>query len=478
MPKFLIYLFAAATALSLNGCGSGLFTVPGMGRLYNDLAQQEDPYRNPIVVIPGLIGSRLVERGSDTVVWGAFGLGQISPNSAAGARLISLPMAIGKPLDELHDNVVADGALDRVIFNFLGFPIQLNAYYNILRTLGAGGYRDQDLVEAGAVDYGDRHFTCFQFTYDWRRDIVESAKALDAFIKDRRRYVQEEIAKRFDITDYDVKFDLVAHSMGALVARYYLRYGGADLPENGSLPKVTWVGAEHIDHLVMIAPPNAGSAETIVDLVDGIKLSFLVPHYPSAVLGTMPSIYQLLPRTRHEALLDPAGRPVADIFDPALWKRNQWGLADPKQAELLEKLLPDTADPDERRRIALDHQRKALQRAKQFTAAMDAPASPLTTKLLLVAGDAEETPAVVQFNTSGEIKVVETAPGDGTVLRSSALLDERTTRQIEARLQSPIAWTQVLFLFSDHLELTQNPEFTDNLLYFLLESPRLQAPAP
>ena len=107
---------------------------------------------------------------------------------------------------------------------------------------------------------------------------------------------------------------------------------------------------------------------------------------------------------------------------------------------------------------------------------MDASAPPPTTKLLLAAGDAEETPKVVQFNNGGEVRVVETAPGDGTVLRSSAMLDERTARRIETRLQSPIPWTQVLFLFSDHLELTQNPEFTDNLLYFLLESPRPQAP--
>jgi len=34
----------------------------------------------------------------------------------------------------------------------------------------------------------------------------------------------------------------------------------------------------------------------------------------------------------------------------------------------------------------------------------------------------------------------------------------------------PIEWDQVLFLFSDHLDLTKKPAFTDNLLYFLLES--------
>ena len=72
---------------------------------------------------------------------------------------------------------------------------------------------------------------------------------------------------------------------------------------------------------------------------------------------------------------------------------------------------------------------------------------------------------------------METGPGDGTVLRSSALLDEREARKIAQRLASPIRWTQVLFLFSDHLEITKDPAFTDNILYFLLESPRNAPPA-
>ena len=94
--------------------------------------------------------------------------------------------------------------------------------------------------QAGAIDYGEDHYTCFQFDYDWRRDIVESAQRLHAFVLKKRRYVQEEIRKRFIVSDADVRFDLVAHSMGGLVARYYLRYGAADLPADGSLPPLTW----------------------------------------------------------------------------------------------------------------------------------------------------------------------------------------------------------------------------------------------
>ena len=90
--------------------------------------------------------------------------------------------------------------------------------------------------------------------------------------------------------------------------------------------------------------------------------------------------------------------------------------------------------------------------------------------MLLVAGDSEKTNKTVQFDSNGRLTVIETGPGDDTVLRSSALGDERLGGNSYSRLISPIQWSQVLFLFSNHLDITKNPAFTDNLLYFLLES--------
>ncbi len=58
------------------------------------------------------------------------------------------------------------------------------------------------------------------------------------------------------------------------------------------------------------------------------------------------------------------------------------------------------------------------------------------------------------------------------MLRSSALMDERVGGEWRPWLVSPIAWTQVHFIFRDHLGLTQDPAFTDNVLYILLEDPR------
>ena len=460
-------------------CSTTTLYEPNLGDLYSELAQAEDPYRNPLIVIPGISGSRL-RTGDGEVVWGAFGPGTLNPKSPEGAQAIALPMREDATLAELTDDVYPDGALDTVRINFLGIHLQLKAYYYILSTLGVAGYRDDQLASTGAVQYGPGHYTCFQYDYDWRRDIVESAKRLHAFILDKRAYVAAETEKRYGIADLDVKFDIVAHSMGSLLARYYLRYGPADLPDDGSLPPLTWEGARYVEDVILIGPPNAGSVKSLLNLVDGVKLAPLIAGYSPVVLGTMPALYQLLPRTRHgPVVVGDSRETINDIYDPVIWESYGWGLADPDEDEILEMLLPDVADAGTRRQIALDHQRKSLARARQLAAALDVHAAPPANRRLhLIAGDAVETPAIVGVDPeTGKVRVAGTGPGDGTVLRSSALMDERVGDERAGRLRSPISWDSVQFLFTGHLEMTKDPSFTDNVLYSLLEEPR-EPPAP
>ena len=109
-----------------------------------------------------------------------------------------------------------------------------------------------------------------------------------------------------------------------------------------------------------------------------------------------------------------------------------------------------------------------------FQRALDRPAVPPEhLELILVAGDAEDTPARVSVNSAtGELAIIERGAGDGRVLRESALLDERADGDWQPQVRTPIQFERVLFLPNNHLGLTKSMTFRDNVLYWLLEEPR------
>ncbi|MCH9674129.1 MAG: hypothetical protein K0U93_22010 [Gammaproteobacteria bacterium] len=472
-------LVAVAFGLMLSGCAF-LETekTSDVKIIYERSAQYHLPDRNPIIVIPGILGSKLIDRDSGQTVWGAFDSESVNTDTPEGARLFSLPIRADRELADLRDSVEPNGVLDKVRVKLLGVSVAIRAYAGILATLGVGGYRDEALG-LNAIDYGDDHFTCFQFDYDWRRDNVENARRLKAFIDEKRRYVQAAYKERYGIDAAPVKFDIVAHSMGGLVARYFLRYGEADLPKSGEDAPVTWAGADDVGRLILVGTPNAGSLSALTQLINGYDAGRpLLPFYQSSILGTFPAVYELLPRPRHGGVVwdGDVSQPVSELYDPALWKRFGWGLASREEANVsfLRAVLPDAPDDASRRRDALALQAAILGRAKAFHAAMDRPATPpADLEMFLVAGDAVQTPSTISVDrNTGELEIIEHGSGDGTVLRSSALLDERKGGQWQPGLVSPIDWSSVLFLFSDHLGLTKDPAFVDNVLYWLLEDPR------
>ena len=151
-----------------------------------------------------------------------------------------------------------------------------------------------------------------------------------------------------------------------------------------------------------MAPPNAGSLEALLNLVEGRKFGPGLPRYTPSVLGTFPALYQLLPRSRHGSVVwADDGQPIEDLLDPQLWQEMGWGLASPAEAEALGWLLPEVATAADRQAVALDHQRKSLERARQFATALDRPGQrPSGLDLMLVAGDAVDTPAVLAVERS------------------------------------------------------------------------------
>lgn len=449
--------------------------APDLSTLYNsaaELAQSQD--RRPVISIPGTLGSRLLDEDSGIYIWGADdGLG-VDPADPANARLIALPIAKGdEPLKSLKDNVRPDGVLRVARASILGVPLELDVYQGVISTLIAGGF---DFRETREEEIAEREINLdsFEFPYDWRRDIVEAAQDLDYFIQRKTEQVMETRREVFGPNVRPVKFDLVAHSMGTLVARYYLMYGAAPLPEDGSLPEVTWAGAKNIDTVVFIAPPNTGSVLSFENLVNGKELGPLQPYYQPALLGTQVSVYQLFPRTRHRRVWIKGQPNPVNLFDVENWDRYGWGLLDPDQDEMLQTLMPEEPDAAARRARARNHLKRVLDQARYFQDAMDRQVDwPPGLHTFLVVGGGFNTPAEVTYDPeTGEAEVTKFEEGDGVVLRASSLLDERQDGQYMLRLRSPLSFRSVLLLPEEHVDITKSPVFGDNLLFWLLEGQR------
>ncbi len=479
--SFRIFIVACLISVCfLSACTTALQERSNLKRLYDKSAQYHQPDRNPVIVIPGILGSRLVDDETGMTVWGAFRRDFADPGSDQGAQLIALPLSSDLAHDNNHHiktSVRSDGVLESLKVDLAGIPISIQAYAGILNTLGAGGYRDEELG-LNSIDYGTDHFTCFQFDYDWRQDIPSNAARLKTFIDQKRKDVQKNYREDYGIENAEVKFDIVGHSMGAILSRYFARYGATDLD---AIPEgvVPWLGTNDVERLILVAPPNAGSLEAMDQLLNGFNTGRpVLPYYHQALIGSFPSVYQLLPRTRHNALVwdSDINQPVQDLLDPRLWQDMKWGLSgdDEETDKVLKRLIPDVKSMAERRIIAREYQRAALNRARLFQSAMDSPAqTPEGFEMFLVAGDNRETPAIASIDkSSGEFEILYYELGDETVTRASALLDERMGQAWEPRVVSPLNWSSTMFIPGKHRTITSGPIFEDNVLYWLLEDPR------
>ncbi|MFM1868031.1 MAG: hypothetical protein RL591_1439 [Planctomycetota bacterium] len=442
--------------------------------IYGERARASATTRTPVVVLPGVLGSKLHDPTSQRDVWGAFQFGAVDPDIPADARLFALPMAQGVSLAELGDGITAPDALDSVKID-IGVlrGLELGAYVNLLQALAVGKYRDSALAppDPNAVQYGGLHYTCWQHPYDWRREISTQAAALDADI----RRLQETVRRERGLApDADVKVDLLCHSMGGLLGQWYLRYGAQTLPAEGPMSPPTWEGARNIRKFIMVATPSGGSLRSLRALTEGLNLNPLFPNYRPSVIGTFPSLYQLLPPSQFERLRDANGNAL-NAHDVATWQRYQWGLLEPAQATYLAWLLPEVKDATERQAIARDHVRKCLDAATRFHEALMRPSTPPEhLRVVLFAGDALKTEAVFAAmpavgSTAGALRVEARVPGDGEVTRVSALADAAV---VKGGRQPPARWIDfdaTFFLPYEHLEITERPEFIDNLLFELLE---------
>jgi len=505
-PSSLIPLIIAL-AMMLAGCGAR--RTPNLERIFAGARGARG--KRPVIVIPGILGSRMVNRRTGEVVWPS-----VFRSDVDGLSLPTTP-----DLEANRDDLVASRIVETA--KLAKIAPEVYVYHYLLRALeDYGGYREGDWDNPPE---GGDHDTFYVFPYDWRRDNVESARLL----------VRRVEALKLRLGRPDLRFNIVAHSMGGLVARYAAMYGDRDLAPEGTELKPDWRGASFVNKIFMFGTPNEGSMEAFATLLGGYSVTEgtrtrlrLFNKLSREDVMTAPSIFQLLPHRAEARFLDEHLRPLSlDLYDPAVWRRYHWSAAnDPAFREAYARGEPHGLESPTRKGTLAEldaYFEVVLRRARRFHEALDAldnstnardasatarDVSPNTrdtsanapdvsssapVKFYAFGGDCEETlsaPVVLRDEKRGrwltlirprslrasdgrrferaEVLRAMFEPGDGRVTRASLLgLDLAGTRA-SLFYATPLPVAYAAFACDLHSDLQNNKTLQDNALTLLI----------
>jgi pimeloyl-ACP methyl ester carboxylesterase len=224
-----------------------------------------------VVVLPGITGSTLGLRGSDgspasaNLIW--------APSAGAVWKLLTgrdsilkkmLPDGIG---DAAPDDGVEPVALMPDVHVLPGIWTPIRGYDVLVNSLEKLGYKR---------DNGPKPPNLIAFPYDWRLSNRYNGERLGSVVEPALERLRAQGGPWAD-----ARIVFVVHSMGGLVARWYIEKCG---------------GAEVTRKLITMGTPWRGATDALEQLVNGVKkgigpLSIDL----TAFSRSMPSLYQLLP---------------------------------------------------------------------------------------------------------------------------------------------------------------------------------------
>jgi pSer/pThr/pTyr-binding forkhead associated (FHA) protein len=211
-----------------SGFSEGMLTL-------TDARAHELPQRTPVVFVPGFMGSEL---------W--LGSERVWPNVKV---LFSNPEIYSYGPES---RLVARGILDQ--FVIVPNLIKLDQYNRL------GDYLVEDLGYERGKDL-------FEFAYDWRQDVRQSARQLGAYVEG---------------LEANQPVIIIAHSLGTLVSRYYIeRLGGVD----------------RVQRVILMGGPHRGVPKALTSLLATPDLLpfGLMGEKMRRILASFPSSFQILP---------------------------------------------------------------------------------------------------------------------------------------------------------------------------------------
>ena len=292
-----------------------------------------------VILLPGIMGSQLIKDGD--LVWPG------DPHE--------LLLPYGKMKELLDPNLEVGDVIRSVSIS--------EQYESLLEALAKCGFSQKS--EKPTLR------TC---PYDWRKDNALAADLLAAKVKQVR-------------TDHggQVEINLVAHSMGGLVSRYFL--------ESGKFFEANCPGFGNVKRLITIGTPHRGAPLALCAALGQIKRLFLNAKQVKELANKkdFPALYQLMPS---EA-------------EPFVWNIDPEARLDPVSvyAKEVAKMLELSRDN--------------LDSAKAFHAKLDVEKRPKAVQYFCFVGTRQSTIGNVQGNfaqLAPSPRGVEIADGgDGTV---------------------------------------------------------------
>lgn len=245
---------------------SGAYPIPYPAGPEFRLNQSHDA----VVVVPGIMGSALVDTATRKTVWGLNHLGWYGRAWSTGSSLRELA-------DLEPSRIKPQGLLRFPAWAPLGY---FEPYDRLMAHLG-------EMVHHRAV-YG--------FAYDWRLPVLHNARLLAwAGHEHLMRWRADAAHERLRVLQSDpspARLVLVAHSMGGLLVRALPLVEGTD-DEAGEVPTVTG----DVRATITLGTPFRGAAKAAIILATGRGL--LPPQRRMTRLARqLPGIYDLLPSYR------------------------------------------------------------------------------------------------------------------------------------------------------------------------------------
>ncbi|PTL82182.1 CHAT domain-containing protein [Vitiosangium sp. GDMCC 1.1324] len=217
--------------------------------------------KDVVVLLPGLLGSVLVDRNGKEI-WGLSGGALLRALTSLGGSVESLALKSDSGGELADDGVRASKVLPDT--QLLPGFWKVDGYTQVARTLES---------RLGLIP-GANFFT---FPYDWRRDIRITAKRLAS---EAEGWLYQWRTKNGGTPES--RLILVGHSMGGIVARYFLECLG---------------GWKNTRALITFGTPHRGSFMALQALALGFRKSLgpVKLFDLSEMVRSLPSAYQLLP---------------------------------------------------------------------------------------------------------------------------------------------------------------------------------------